>query len=109
MANTAGDLCAGTGSNVFLVLDGELVTPPLSSGCLAGVTRALVLEWTGAVERDLPMVALQEASEVFLTSSTRDVQGLHAVDDRELAGAPGPVTSEAVRVFAARAAADVDP
>ena len=109
LANTTGDLCEGTGSNVFVVLDGELVTPPLSSGCLAGVTRALVLEWTGAVERDLPMAALHEASEVFLTSSTRDVQGLHAVDDRELAGAPGPVTTEAARVFAARAAADVDP
>jgi branched-chain amino acid aminotransferase len=109
LANTVGDLCEGTGSNVFLVLAGELVTPPLSSGCLAGVTRALVLEWTGAAERDLPMPALQEASEVFLTSSTRDVQGLHAVDDRELAGAPGPVTAEAARVFAARAAADVDP
>lgn len=109
LANTAGDLCEGTGSNVFAVLGGELVTPPLSSGCLAGVTRALVLEWTGAVERDLPMAALEEASEIFLTSSTRDVQGLHAVDDRELAGAPGPVSVEAARVFAARAAADLDP
>ncbi len=108
-ANLAGHLCEGTGTNVFYVVDGELRTPTLDSGCLAGVTRALVLEWTGAVERDLPMVALQEASEVFLTSSTRDVQGLHAVDDRELAGAPGPVTTEAVREFAARAAADVDP
>jgi len=109
LANTAGDLCEGTGSNVFVVLDGQLVTPPLSSGCLAGVTRSLVLEWTGAVERDLQMSVLQEASEVFLTSSTRDVQGLHAVDDRELAGAPGPVTAETARAFAARAAADVDP
>ena len=107
--NTAGMLCEGTGSNVFLVLDGELVTPPLSSGCLAGVTRALVLEWTAAVERDVPVDALQRADEVFLTSSTRDVQGLHAVDDRQLAGAPGPVTREVVRVFAERSAADVDP
>ncbi len=109
VANTVGDLCEGTGSNVFLVLDGELVTPPLSSGCLAGVTRALVLEWTGAVERDLPMAALQWADEVFLTSSTRDVQGVHAVDDHEYAGAPGPGTAEAVTVFAERSAADVDP
>jgi branched-chain amino acid aminotransferase len=109
LANTVGDLCEGTGSNVFVVLDGELVTPPLSSGCLAGVTRALVLEWTGAAERDLPLAALETASEVFLTSSTRDVQGLHAVGDRELAGAPGPVTVEAARTFAERAAADVDP
>ena len=38
-ANTAGMLCEGTGSNVFVVLDGEVLTPPLSSGCLAGITR----------------------------------------------------------------------
>lgn len=107
--NTVGNLCEGTGSNVFLVVDDELVTPPLSSGCLAGVTRALVLEWTGAVERDLPVEALADATEVFLTSSTRDVQGVHAADDHEYAGAPGPVTSEVTKVFAERAAADVDP
>ena len=58
LMNTAGLLCEGTGSNVFVVLDGELVTPPLSSGCLAGVTRALVIEWTGAVERDVSPSAL---------------------------------------------------
>jgi len=84
MANTAGDLCEGTGSNVFLVLDGQLVTPPLSSGCLAGVTRALVLEWTGAVERDLPMVALQEASEVFLTEPLPVRQRLREMLDIDL-------------------------
>lgn len=108
-ANTAGNLCEGTGSNLFLVLDGVPVTPPLSSGALAGVTRALVLEWTDAVERDLPVSALDEASEVFLTSTTRDVQGLHAVDEREYAGAPGPVTRAVTATFAERAAADPDP
>ncbi|WP_063770897.1 aminotransferase class IV, partial [Streptacidiphilus neutrinimicus] len=46
LANTGGMLCEGTGSNVFVVLGGRLLTPPLSSGCLAGITRALVLEWT---------------------------------------------------------------
>ncbi len=108
-ANTVGDLCEGTGSNVFLVVAGELVTPPLSSGCLSGVTRALVLEWTGAVERDLPLAALDQATEVFLTSSTRDVQGVHAVGGRDLAGAPGPVTTAAAQEFARRAVEDVDP
>lgn len=108
-ANTLGNLCEGTGSNVFVVLDGQAVTPPLTAGCLAGVTRALVLEWTGAVERDLPVDVLHEADEVFLTSSTRDVQALHAVDAHDLPGAPGPVTREITRVFAERAAADVDP
>jgi branched-chain amino acid aminotransferase len=107
--NTAGRLCEGTGTNVFVVLDGELHTPPLSSGCLAGITRALVVEWTGARETDLPLDCLADAAEIFLTSSTRDVQAVRRVDGRELPGAPGPVTTEAMRVFARRAADDLDP
>jgi branched-chain amino acid aminotransferase len=108
-ANTAGQLCEGTGSNVFVVLDGQIVTPPLGAGCLAGVSRALVLEWVGGEERDLPMSVLQEADEIFLTSATRDVQGVRQVDDRELPDAPGPVTRAAAEVFAKRAADDLDP
>ncbi|MFD7509360.1 aminotransferase class IV [Streptomyces sp. NPDC059853] len=108
-ANTTGALCEGTGTNVFVVLDGELHTPPLAAGCLAGITRALVIEWSGARETDLPMDVLHRADEVFLTSSTRDVQAVRRVDDRELPGAPGPVTAEALRVFRARSAADIDP
>lgn len=108
-ANTLGALCEGTGSNVFCVLDGRLVTPPLSSGCLAGITRELVVEWCGAGEEDLPLSALQDAEEVFLTSSTRDVQPVHAVDDHPVPDAPGPVTTKAMRVFLERAAADLDP
>ena len=107
-ANTAGDLCEGTGSNVFVVLGDEVVTPPLSSGCLAGVTRALVVEHGGVNERPLPLSVLAEADEVFLTSSTRDVQGLHRVDDRTF-DAPGPHTARLAAAFAALAAADVDP
>ncbi|MER8161494.1 aminodeoxychorismate lyase [Streptomyces sp. NPDC094472] len=107
--NTVGALCEGTGTNVFVVLDGELHTPPLASGCLAGITRALVLEWVGAKETDLPLEALRRAEEVFLTSTTRDVQGVHRVDTRTLPGAPGPVTAEALRIFTERAAADIDP
>ncbi|WP_062216248.1 aminotransferase class IV [Streptomyces sp. NBRC 109706] len=107
--NNAGQLCEGTGTNVFVVLDGQLHTPPLSAGCLAGITRALVVEWSGAKETELPMDCLGWADEVFLTSSTRDVQAVRRVDDRELPEAPGPVTAEALRVFRANAAADIDP
>ncbi|MFC4032132.1 aminotransferase class IV [Streptomyces polygonati] len=108
-ANTRGRLCEGTGSNVFVVLGGRLLTPPLASGCLAGITRELVVEWTGAQEADLPLEALAEAEEVFLTSSLRDVQAVRRVDDREVPDAPGPVTAKAMRVFAERAAADLNP
>lgn len=108
-ANTRGRLCEGTGTNVFVVLDGELHTPPLESGCLAGITRALVAEWSGARESDLPLDVLERAEEIFLTSSLRDVQAVHRVDDRELPGAPGPVTLKAMKLFAERAAAGNDP
>ncbi|MGH8825546.1 MAG: aminotransferase class IV [Jiangellaceae bacterium] len=112
-ADTEDRLSEGTGSNVFIVLDGRLLTPALSSGCLAGVTRALVLEWTGAEEDDLPIGALDEAEEVFLTSTTRDVQAVSGVarDDgfRTIAEAPGRVTREAAAVFAQRSLEDPEP
>jgi len=108
LANTRGELCEGTGSNVFVVLGGELCTPPLTSGCLAGVTRGLILDWCRAEERDLPMAALSEADEVFITSATRDVLPVHAVDDRRLP-APGPVTTATAETFAARSLLTQDP
>ncbi|MEU2230635.1 aminotransferase class IV [Streptomyces vietnamensis] len=108
-ANTVGQLCEGTGSNVFVVVDGRILTPPVSSGCLAGITRALAVEWTGAEETHLPLEVLESADEIFLTSTLRDVQAVHRVDGRELAGAPGPVTAKAMRTFDERAAANRDP
>ncbi|MGG8405399.1 aminotransferase class IV [Streptomyces sp. 12297] len=108
-ANTVGQLCEGTGSNVFVVLDGEIHTPPVASGCLAGITRALAVEWTGAKETDLPFDALEGAEEVFLTSTLRDVQAVHRVDGRELGTGIGPVTAKAMRIFDERAGADLDP
>ncbi|MFJ8661566.1 aminotransferase class IV [Streptomyces sp. NPDC093795] len=108
-ANTVGQLCEGTGSNVFVVVDGRILTPPVSSGCLAGITRALAVEWTGARETDLPLDVLESAEEIFLTSTLRDVQAVHRVDGRELSPAPGPVTAKAMRIFDERAAGDRDP
>jgi branched-chain amino acid aminotransferase len=101
-ANLEGDLCEGTGTNVFYVVEGELRTPTLASGCLAGITRALVLEWYGATEVDAPIEVLtDEASEIFLSSTTRDVQGIHRWNDRDL-GAPGPVTTEVRKAWQER-------
>ena len=107
-ATTTGLLCEGTGSNVFVVIDGRLVTPPLASGCLAGVTRDLVLQVTDAVEEDIPMEALHQADEVFLTSTGRDVQPVHRVDDRGMY-VPGDVTEAAAQAFAELAATTTDP
>jgi branched-chain amino acid aminotransferase len=100
-ANLQGHLCEGTGTNVFYVVDGELRTPTLAGGCLAGITRRLVLDWYGAVEVDEPIEVLAGASEAFLASTTRDVQGIHLWDDRPLT-APGPVTMEVRKVWQER-------
>ncbi len=91
--NTRGELCEATGSNVFVVVDGVLRTPPLDSGCLAGITRELLLEWCRdagieVVEEALPLDVLAHADEVFLTSSIKDVFPVSAVDGRVLP-APG--------------------
>lgn len=108
-ANTRGELCEGTGSNVFLAIGSELVTPPISSGCLPGITRDLIVEWLGdVVERDVPVEALTDADEAFLASSTRDVQPIRAVDGRVLAAVPGPLTQRAAEIFAKRSV-DLDP
>jgi branched-chain amino acid aminotransferase len=108
--NTAGNLTEGTGSNVFLAIGGRLVTPPLADGPLGGVTRDLLLEWTDAVEATVPMAALFEADEVFITSTSRNVQGVTAVDGRPVGGgASGPVTRAAGEAFAAGQARSMDP
>lgn len=106
--NTAGNLCEGTGSNVFYVVDGELRTPTLASGCLAGISRELVLEWYGARETDEPIGVLEQAEEVFLVSTTRDVQAVRRCDGRELE-APGPVTREVAAVWVEREREHGDP
>jgi branched-chain amino acid aminotransferase len=110
-ANTAGRLCEGSGTNVFLGIDGQLVTPPLSAGCLAGITRGLLIDRSGVdvSERDLPLEALAEADEAFLTSAVRDVQPIRAVDGRLLGNCPGPLTKAAAGAYAALLAADPDP
>ena len=107
--NTAGHLCEGTGTNVFLVVDDVLVTPPLSSGCLAGVTRDLLLELVDVVERDVALDEIEVASEAFLSSATRDVSSIAAVDDHDLPTAPGPVTTAVAAAFADLVARTPDP
>jgi branched-chain amino acid aminotransferase len=108
-ANTAGNLCEGTGSNVFVGIRGQLITPPLTAGCLAGITRELLLEVIDVVEKDLPLDALASADEAFLTSSTRDVQPIATVDGVPLPACPGPLTERAAAALADLEARTLDP
>jgi branched-chain amino acid aminotransferase len=80
--NTTGELSEGTGTNVFVVKSGQVLTPALSSGCLAGITRELLLEWNLATEAQLSREDLESADEAFLTSSTRDVHPVVKLGER---------------------------
>lgn len=87
--NVAGMLCEGTGSNIFIIKNGELITPPLSAGCLPGVTRALVLDICASEnipvhEVDTPLTELKDVTAAFLTSTLRGVQPIGTVDGVEL-------------------------
>jgi branched-chain amino acid aminotransferase len=111
-ANTRGELCEGTGSNVLVVIGGELITPPLSSGCLAGITRELLLEWAAEeglpiVEKDLPIEVLADAEDVLLASSTRGVQPVSVIDGRELVASEAGLA--AAGLYSRRAAQHIDP
>jgi branched-chain amino acid aminotransferase len=107
--NLAGNLCEGTGSNVFLAYRGRLVTPPLTAGCLAGITRELLLEVTDAVEEDVPLNLLSGAEEAFLSSSTREVQPISSVDGRSLPQVCGPLSTKAADALSELVERDVDP
>lgn len=99
-ANTVGELCEGTGTNVFVEADGQLLTPPLSSGCLGGITRDLVLEWSAeaglpvreGLGGELPFSVLDRVvagdATLALTGSVRTVVPVVALD-----GTPVPVGS----------------
>jgi branched-chain amino acid aminotransferase len=112
--NTRGNLCEATGSNVFLVLDGECCTPPLTAGCLNGVTRQLILvvgEELGIpiAERDVPVAALARAEEAFVSSTVREVQPIATVDGTALAQCPGPISRRLAEGFTALTQRDLDP
>ena len=113
-ANTRDELCEGTGSNVFVVLDDRLVTPPLDSGCLAGVTRAVLLEaldaeGSPATEAMVPMARLGEVTEAFLVSTGRHVQPVWHLGDHVLPSCPGPHTLAASAVWQRATAHTTDP
>jgi branched-chain amino acid aminotransferase len=113
-ANNRDELCEATGSNVFVVRDGRVATPPADAGCLLGVTRALVIELCGELsipceEVALPVDALARADEAFLTSTVREVQPVTTVDGRPLPAAPGPVTRRLRAAFRDLVARDLDP
>jgi branched-chain amino acid aminotransferase len=97
LLNENGQLAECTSANIFLVRDDGVLTPPLSSGCLAGVTRELLFQIAPAVgtkiiERDLTPDDLSSAHECFISSTTREVAAVGHISPRWDFPAPAPVT-----------------
>ncbi|MCZ6606465.1 MAG: aminotransferase class IV [Alphaproteobacteria bacterium] len=91
LLNTAGRLAGTTIANLFLVIDGAVVTPPVADGALPGVMRGEVLAAAGAEERSLKPEDLARASEAFITNCL-GIRALVSVDGAPIGdGRPGPV------------------
>lgn len=99
--DSEGHFSEASASNIFFVDDGTLVTPPESCGALPGITRRIICEI--ARSAGMPVVAdravspdiLASASEMFLTSSVREIVPVVAVDETSIGnGLPGPVFSQ---------------
>jgi branched-chain amino acid aminotransferase len=105
MLNEAGMITDGSGENVFVVRDGVLITPPISAGCLDGITRQSVM----AIARDLGYEVREEnlvrtdlynADEAFFTGTAAEITPIREVDDRVVGeGHRGPVTKELQGAF----------
>ncbi len=111
MLNTRGEVAECAGSNVFIVKQGVLLTPPLSCGILEGITRAITLELAAALslrleERVISVEGVRSADEVFITSSLKEIVPIVRLDDASISGGvPGPMTKRLLAAYRERIAA----
>jgi len=106
LLNERGEVAECTAANVYAVKGETILTPPLSSGCLEGVTRGVLFEISGEAgvsvkEQVLRPEDLYGADEVFISSTNRNVIGVGEIAGRALAGAPGSVTKRVDEAFGA--------
>lgn len=113
MKNYKGEIVECSQSNFFLVKQGTLATPPADAGLLCGITRAFVLALARdgglpVAERPLFEGDLDTAEEAFLTSTTKEIVPIVAIDDRRMGdGRPGPITTRLMAAFRQRVEAMV--
>jgi len=105
LLNEEGELTEGSVSNLFVISDGVVLTPPLESGILPGITRETVLEMASSLmmkveERRLVLGQLYRADEAFLTNSVLEIVPLTIVDDKPVgSGHPGPLTRKLMSAY----------
>jgi branched-chain amino acid aminotransferase len=114
MLNHAGYITDGSGENVFIARSGMLFTPPISAGCLDGITRASVMTFARDLgyevrETNLTRTDLYNADEAFFTGTAAEVTPIREVDDRQVGeGTRGPLTKEIQGVFFSATKGEMD-
>jgi branched-chain amino acid aminotransferase len=114
LLNVHGYVTDGSGENVFIVRDGVISTPPLSAGCLDGITRDSVITVARDLgyevrERELVRADLYTADEAFFTGTAAEVCPIKEVDDRAVtANGRGPITKEIQQTFFGAARGEID-
>ena len=98
LCDTTGRLSECTTSNLYLVIDEQIVTPSLDSGCLPGIIREVLIDEQFVSEQDLVPSDLALATEVFITSSTTGIVPVHCVDERSYATV-GHLTATAMEMI----------
>jgi branched-subunit amino acid aminotransferase/4-amino-4-deoxychorismate lyase len=107
--NTSGRVAEGTVSNIFMVRNGELLTPPVEAGLLPGIVRRLVIEGAATAglvckEVNFTRLELQRAEECFITNSLMGIMPVTRLDDLPVGnGKPGPVTLKIAGIYLAAA------
>lgn len=104
LLNERGEVAECTAANIFCVRGGRVATPPLSSGCLSGITRSVLLEIGGSVGVEVKEAVLRPedlyaADEVFISSTNRSMLGVTEINGHQIASAPGPVTLKMENAF----------
>ena len=104
LLNERGEVAECTAANIFCVRGGRVATPPLSSGCLSGITRSVLLEIGASVGVEVKEAVLRPedlyaADEVFISSTNRSMLGVSEINGHRIASAPGPVTLKMENAF----------
>ena len=104
LLNERGEVAECTSANIFCVKGGAVFTPPLSSGCLEGVTRSVLLEIAPGAgvsmsEKSLTLEEFYAADEVFITSTNRSLLGVSEISGHRYSVVMGPVVQKLERAF----------
>ena len=112
LLNPQGLVAEASGENIFIVRDGEIITPPLSAGALIGITRDSVIKIArdlgiGVYEAELVRTDLYTADEVFVCGTAAEITPVREIDDRVI-GDPGPLTKKVQEIFHAAVRGDLE-